>query len=633
MESSTHSNHTLVLSVAAKLKAVNPDKAPSIHRGHEYPLQIWYLLASFIALISIIHFAAQLSARLRTPHAPGRRKVPTLRRLPAAVLHVFRTTAFRITVSRGSYTLNLTEFFLGCAYMAVIFTWAFINTTNLAGERFAPRYYANRSGFIAATQFPLLIALGMKNNIITFLTGVGFDKLNLLHRIVARVLCVLLWIHGGGRVSSDGNAHSGKVKTLKNFEEGWFRWGVVSATALTLLCFLSVRPLRNRGYEMFLVAHFFVALILLVGSYIHTTDTNETQYIWPSFIIWGLDRFVRFVRIFLVNGGYLNLLGKKTQAHPLNAQVDIISPSLLRMRLFLPDRFSWRPGQVAYLSVPCVSSTPWQAHPFSIASIDAGSGGSASRAESTASSEDEKCASAGGDALAVPTPGHAKELVFFLRVHKGFTKRLLDAATTSGGTATFPVYVDGPYGSPPSARGFGTVLLVAGGSGMAFTLPLLLDLIRGHKTGTNPTCSRVLFVWIIRDREHITAISDILCQALDGLDPKSLGIEIQIHVTTSVDGMDCDEASAATDMEKGGDAATRRLLGFPYIRVCEGRPDVDEIVRTEIGAATGDMSVDVCGARTLTEHVQRALRGATSGADVLRGGPSVRLHVEAFGGA
>lgn len=99
--------------------------------------------------------------------------------------------------------------------------------------------------------------------------------------------------------------------------------------------------------------------------------------------------------------------------------------------------------------------------------------------------------------------------------------------------------------------------------------------------------------------------------------------------------MDCDEASAATDMEKGGDAATRRLLGFPYIRVCEGRPDVDEIVRTEIGAATGDMSVRnaVCGARTLTEHVQRALRGATSGADVLRGGPSVRLHVEAFGGA
>lgn len=39
--------------------------------------------------------------------------------------------------------------------------------TNLKGVHLTPSYFANRAGLIAATQFPLLIALGMKNNILT----------------------------------------------------------------------------------------------------------------------------------------------------------------------------------------------------------------------------------------------------------------------------------------------------------------------------------------------------------------------------------------------------------------------------------------------------------------------------------
>ncbi|KAJ7675201.1 ferric reductase like transmembrane component-domain-containing protein [Mycena rosella] len=624
-------NSTLTQILAAQHAAkLNPDKVPSIQRGYAYPLQIWYFLASFIALVSIAHFSTLLTDRLRArkTFSPGERGALVLRRLPAAV-HVFRTVAFRTTVSLGGYTLNFTEFFLGCAYIAIIFTWAFINTTSLEGERFSTRYYANRSGLIAASQFPLLIALGMKNNILTFFTGISFDKLNLLHRVVARVLCVLLWIHGGGRITQ-----AGRAETLKDFEEGWFRWGFVSTIALTMLCFLSMRPIRSHGYEMFIVAHFFVAVILLVGSYIHTQDTSETRYVWPSFVIWGLDRSVRFVRTFLVNGGYLNLLGKKdAQTCPLTARVDVVSAHLLRVRVFLPDRFSWAPGQVAYLSVPRVSRTPWEAHPFSIANIDAEDETSASRTESGTSSPDEKRGSV--DTPAVPTPGYTKELVFLLRIRGGFTKRLLDAATAGGSTAAFNAYVDGPYCAPPSVRGFGTVLLFAGGSGVSFTLPLLLDLIRGSKTGTNPACGRVVFVWAIRDREQIRAVSDTLFRAFKSLDPQSIGIEIRIHVTASVEDTDGDAESIdlETGVERGGEGDARLLVAFPFFRLCEGRPDVDAIVRTEVEAATGAMSVNVCGTRGLAEHVRRGLRGATSGSDVLRGGPSVSLHVESFGGA
>ncbi|KAJ6570966.1 ferric reductase NAD binding domain-containing protein [Mycena vulgaris] len=622
MEGSVRTNLTQLL--ASQLAAVSRDKALSKQRNYSYPLQIWYLLASFIALLSIFHFTTLLFTRLRAPKplsAASRRTSPTLARLLFAAVHVFRTVAFRITGSFGGYTVNFTEFFLACAYIAIIFTWTLVNTTAQTGERFHPRYYANRAGFIAATQFPLLIALGMKNNIITC----DFDKLNLLHRIVARVLCVLLWLHAGGRVSP------GKAENMEYFGEGWFRWGWVSATALTLLCVLSVRPLRNRGYEMFLLAHFFVAVILLVGSYIHANSKSEGQYVWPSFVVWGLDRFVRFVRVSIVNGGYLNLLGKKrTQTSPLNARVDVVSPHLLRVSIFLPDIFSWSPGQVAYLSVPSVSRTPWESHPFTISSIDASGTASASPVESGASSKHEKQESM--DTVVVPTPGYSKELVFLLRVRGGFTKRLLDAATASDSPAAFAAFVDGPYCAPPPVRGFGSVLLFSGGSGVSYTLPLLLDLIWGCKTGTNPACGRVVFVWAIREREQIRAVSDALFRAVDGLDAQSLGLEIHIHITTSVEDTDGDAESAETDAEKVTDN-DEQLLRFPFIRICEGRPDVDALVRAEVAAAAGTMVVNVCGTRGLSEHVRKALRAETSGSDVLRGGAMVSLHVEAFGDA
>jgi hypothetical protein len=46
-----------------------------------------------------------------------------------ALLNVVRNVVLRTTVSfGGSYTLNLTEFFLGCAYIATLFTWTLINS-------------------------------------------------------------------------------------------------------------------------------------------------------------------------------------------------------------------------------------------------------------------------------------------------------------------------------------------------------------------------------------------------------------------------------------------------------------------------------------------------------------------------
>ncbi|KAJ7083231.1 iron reductase [Mycena epipterygia] len=613
------SNISVDIQTAAK--AVSPDRTLSHARTYAYPLQVWYFLGSFIALVSACHFITTLiswvhskNPEIRTAGGRGR---SSLRRIPVAILNLVRNAVFRITISLGgSVKLNLTELLLGCAYIGTLFTWALINTTNLEDVYLSPQYYANRAGLIAATQIPLLIALGMKNNILTFLTGISFDKLNFLHRVAARVLCVMLWLHAAGHVR----------RNMENLQESWFQCGIMAISALTLLSVLSVQSLRSRAYELFLLAHFIFVLIFLCGGYYHANNGGLGYYIWPSLLLWGFDRFLRFIRIFLVNGGYSTLFNTKASS-PLRAQVEVICPQFLRVTLRRPDHFKWAPGQLAYLSIPSVSAKPWEAHPFTIASID---GDIPRPTDSQLSSRDESfdkensVESVAVTAETLSAPGYSKKLVFLLRVHTGFTKRLLAAASTST-NETFGAYVDGPYCLPPSVRGFGTVLLLCGGSGISFTLPLLLDVIRAANMGTNPTCGKVMLVWAIRHPEQIKSISGDLTRALDAVSD-TLRVEIRIHVTASIEDTEPDVEKSESSVS----TSDAKLLA-PAVRIIPGRPDVTAIVKSEVAAASGSISVNVCGTAGLAEHVRSALREASSAADVLKGSPSVSLHVETFG--
>lgn len=138
--SPTMDSHLANLTVPANVdvqiiaKSANPDRAFSFPRTYAYPRYVWYTLASFIALVSLYHFAVTFASwvRSRTRYVshPSTRGPISFRRLPVAILNGVRNVVFRTTVSfGGSYTLNLTELILGCAYIALLFTWALINST------------------------------------------------------------------------------------------------------------------------------------------------------------------------------------------------------------------------------------------------------------------------------------------------------------------------------------------------------------------------------------------------------------------------------------------------------------------------------------------------------------------------
>ena len=172
--------------------------------------------------------------------------------------------------------------------------------------------------------------------------------------------------------------------------------------------------------------------------------------------IWAFDRVGRVLRLVFVN-----------IATPTKAAIEHVSRDAIRITL--PNRhINWSAGQHVFLTLPGVSALPFESHPFTIASIR----------EPTAEGDKDH------------------PLVFIIRAMNGFTRHLYNHAASHPGKPV-TVLVDGPYGRPPSLDSFSSVVLLAGGSGVSFTLPLLLGIISAVRRNESPV-RRVLFVWSVK---------------------------------------------------------------------------------------------------------------------------------------
>jgi ferric-chelate reductase len=129
------------------------------------------------------------------------------------------------------------------------------------------------------------------------------------------------------------------------------------------------------------------------------------------------------------------------------SELEFISSDIIRLTISRPGHFHWSPGQSAYLTIPEVAKFPPEAHPFTIATVDYEDESESNTTENE-NSEDK---------------GPSKsELVFFINVRSGFTKRLAGLTSLNAKKMNMIVLVDGPYGSPPDLRVYDTCVLIAG---------------------------------------------------------------------------------------------------------------------------------------------------------------------------
>ena len=194
--------------------------------------------------------------------------------------------------------------------------------------------------------------------------------------------------------------------------------------------------------------------------------------------------------------------------------------------------------------------------------------------------------------------------------------------------------VEGPYGSASyfpdlSAGGFGVVLLVAGGVGATFTLPIYRDLCR-RRGGAGE--GGVRMVWSVRGREEARWGLEMLGgEGREGMD---------VYVTGQGAGRGTRrEASEGGDGDGDGDVELEEQVGLlggagddgedlntKDMIIHQGRPDLRAIVQEVFEQhRNGKMAVLVCGPSGMGKALRKEV-----GVWVGRG-TEVFWHAEEFG--
>lgn len=341
---------------------------------------------------------------------------------------------------------------------------ACIYKSNVAKKTSAHGYGEDytRTGLVAMVQVPLVIALGVRGNIIGLATGQGYDRLRIFHKIVGRVCFVCCAIHTIFYLNKWGKAGTLGKSTKSNV----FITGMLAFAATCLIIITSLPAIRRSAYYFFKITHIIGVILLLVGLAMHVTVAVPwviaSGAIYLFSIIMQLMK-TRFARAELVAFG-----GSTTTL--------ITIPGITA---------GWRAGQHVRLRV---LNLPYnkcaEAHPFTIASApDSGGLVLMAKAAGDWTSSLYHLASSGGD-------NDGEVGVWKRKAH---------------------VMVEGPYGglghTLPTA--FSSIVLIAGGSGISHSLSLTQDLIERSPTGV-VGARTIDLVWVVRVQQTARALMPTL---------------------------------------------------------------------------------------------------------------------------
>ncbi|KAK3372360.1 ferric reductase like transmembrane component-domain-containing protein [Podospora didyma] len=489
---------------------------------------------------------------------------------------------------------NGTSLFIGAWLALIVFFHFFL--LPMSWDMFY--IFADRAGLLFIVNLPLLYLLSAKNQPLRRLTGYSYEALNIFHRRVGEMMCFEALVHVVSMVAYAFFLEEEWLKVSKTpreyFTHPIILFGIGAFVSYELLYFTSLGGFRQRWYELFLASHVFLQVAALVGLWFHYFICRP--YVGVALAIFVVDRIVwRCCLKRATVTADLTIL-EDGETFLLSADWDIPSlpersnwkrhPSALLRRSII---HGWQPTDHVFVTIPALHQL--QAHPFTISSAAPGIP-SRGRQEPQAQ------------------PTHAW-LTLLIRAHKGMTADLLQYARTNSRVET---QLDGPYGSPHALamlRASDCPILVAGGSGIAVTFPLiwaLLNDLQGDEQDDDSSVEefdegkitttrrrkfrskrRVHLLWVTHARSH----RDWLPQPqLDELVAR--GLDLVIPAPT-------EEA---------------------------GRPDVSGLVGSWIASAAAegqDVAVVVSGPDGLNRTVRNEC------ADALGAGLPVRVAVEKFG--
>lgn len=223
-----------------------------------------------------------------------------------------------------------------------------------------------RCGVVTIAQIPLIFMLAGKNNIIGFLTGISYERLNWIHRWCARCMLLTATLHMGYFLSAWA-PYDFIGYQLKNNKIVWK--GLAAWCTLVWIVFSSMTPIRGWCYELFVIQHLVSFALFLGFVYIHT-PIEMNAYVWIPVALFFFDRVLRALRVIYANASVFHP-SQKSQGHmdgifACKAEFTPLPHNTTRIVIRNPP-ISWTPGQHVFLS--CHSIVPLQSHPFTVASI------------------------------------------------------------------------------------------------------------------------------------------------------------------------------------------------------------------------------------------------------------------------
>ncbi|WVN85368.1 uncharacterized protein L203_100513 [Cryptococcus depauperatus CBS 7841] len=312
-----------------------------------------------------------------------------------------------------------------------------------------------RSGTVAMVQMPLVIALGVRGNIIGLCIGKGYERLKLYHKVVGRVMFAAASVHVWSYVYSWVSKGTFKASATRQF----VIYGILTYTAFLLIIISSLPWFRKAFYGIFKICHFVGMIGTLVG------------------MAWHVDKAVPFCITALVF--YLvSIVCSLAKTRLATAELHALPRSETTIVTIPALRTGWRAGQHVRIRVPGLGLRyGFEAHPFTIASAPNGEG-----------------------------------MVLMCKGTGDWTKNLLEFAkdlksgapgSESGRNKSVTVILEGPWGGLGNTivPSFSSVVLVAGGSGISHALTIAHDLVTRSPTG----CVRarlVDLVWMVKTEQE-----------------------------------------------------------------------------------------------------------------------------------
>ncbi|UKZ82761.1 hypothetical protein TrVFT333_010557 [Trichoderma virens FT-333] len=595
--------------------------------GNQYARYFWYGVVVVIGMASFCNLVQSCVLRMRLRRSARNRSGPAksanlLTQSIATATALLREPSYlQMTPVSASTWLKvppLGHVYVIAAYLAFILALVFINNNVPGAQHF--QALSIRAGWLGAAQVPLLVLTSSKTSLISFLVNSSVERLNVYHRWVSRGLLLLATLHFGLQ------SHAWNLYGLMALEWQTDECPPTGMAAYALLLWMnltSLAPLRLFSYKLFVVQHlltYFGFTVAIVYHLYGTSSPYSTNYIYISIALYLVGQLIRLVRMIVIN------------IRPSRVTLIPLEGSATKIRLSSRQIKSWPAGSYARLFIPRFSLL--QGHPATI--------------------------------LSTPS-SHGGDLVFILRSCGSFTKRLLRAAQVEKHQPMHLTLIDGPYPSPHADFAcFDTLVLVAGSTGITFTLSVLQDIAERAKMHKALPLRSVHFIWAIKHLNWISWVSEELRTAFSVLQEAGIETLCSVHITGGDDIARDEESTGGSQLkccqskrhEKEHDSGVdeqpipgnektlkermpqkkrpeNRRTSNIYLSFAEvhfGRPPFRKLLERRVSQAQGETAVAVCGPFGLSVAVRLAVVKVSDNLAVDKGSglDGLYLHVENF---